>query len=152
MIKGTKTKLPDPKKAKAYFENQLSFNTSPVKLKRMMTEGTKFNLIDVRSAEHYGEGHIPGAISAPREVWGVTKALKKNMLNVLYCSNPGCLRSAEAAAIFAGKGYPVVKLEGGFEDWRDHGFDIEMPAEMLDMDKMEAMHSPPQTDMGQTHA
>jgi rhodanese-related sulfurtransferase len=125
-----KAKLPDPKKARAYFQARVSFSIGPMELSKLMTEGRQINLFDVRSAERYREGHIPGAISLPREDWAKSKALKKTMLNVMYCSSMVCHAAPEAALHFSARGYPVMEMDGGFEEWRDQGLAVEVTPEI----------------------
>ena len=43
----------------------MAFTTGPVELERMM-KNKEVNVVDVRAAEDYAEGHIPGAVSLPR--------------------------------------------------------------------------------------
>jgi rhodanese-related sulfurtransferase len=45
----------------------MAFTTGPVELERMMNEGS-VNVVDVRAAEDYAQGHIPGAVNLPKSV------------------------------------------------------------------------------------
>jgi rhodanese-related sulfurtransferase len=83
------------------------------------------NMVDVRAAEDYAEGHIPGAISLPKDKWNALSGLRKDKVNVLYCYSQVCHLAATAALEFASKGYPVMELEGGFRTWKEHEMDIE---------------------------
>jgi len=114
----------DPAKARQYFENKMAFTTGPVELERMMKSGS-VNVVDVRAAEDYAEGHIPGAVNLPKDEWATVKHLRKDKVNVLYCYSIVCHLAATAAVEFAGKGYPVMELDGGWKWWKDEGFDIE---------------------------
>ncbi|HZS10854.1 MAG TPA: rhodanese-like domain-containing protein [Nitrospirales bacterium] len=114
----------DPAKAKAYFENKMAFTTGPVELERMM-KGGSVNIVDVRAAEDYAEGHIPGAINLPKDQWHTLKGLRKDKTNVLYCYSIVCHLAATAAVEFAGKGFPVMELDGGWKWWKEEGFDIQ---------------------------
>jgi len=49
-------------------------------------------------------------------------------LNVLYCYSGVCHLAATAAVEFAGKGYPVMEMDGGFDEWQEHDFEIERGA------------------------
>lgn len=120
----TKTILNDPVKAKEYFEAKMAFTTGPVELERMIKAG-EVNVVDVRAAEDYKDGHIPGAINIPKTEWDNPKGLRKDETNVLYCYSQVCHLAATAAVKFAGMGYPVVELEGGFDEWKEHGMKIE---------------------------
>ena len=114
----------DPAKARQYFENKMAFTTGPVELERMMKSGS-VNVVDVRAAEDYAEGHIPGAVNLPKDQWSTLKHLRKDKVNVLYCYSIVCHLAATAAVKLAGKGYPVMELDGGWKWWKDEGFDIE---------------------------
>lgn len=118
----------DPAKAKEYFDAKMAFTTGPVELERMM-KNNEVNVVDVRAAEDYAEGHIPGAVNLPKDRWAdpreFSAKLRKDKNNVVYCYSHVCHLAATAAVEFAGKGYPVMELEGGWRWWKDDGFDIE---------------------------
>ena len=114
----------NPAKAKEYFEAKMTFTTGPVELERMM-KNSEVNVVDVRAAEDYAEGRIPGAVNLPKDQWQTLKGLRKDKTNVLYCYSHVCHLAAAAALEFAGKGYPVMEMDGGMRTWRDHEMDIE---------------------------
>jgi rhodanese-related sulfurtransferase len=115
----------NPTQAKQYFEDKMQFTTGPVELDRMMKQRQNIQIIDVRAAEDYEKGHIPGAINLPHEQWDQMTGLSKDKQNVLYCYSQVCHLAATAAVQFAGAGYPIMELEGGWETWKDY----EMPVE-----------------------
>ena len=121
----TKMMIGDPQKAKEYFEAKITFTTGPVELERMMKQGKSINILDVRAAEDYAEGHIPGAVNLPKDKWQTLEGLRKDKTNVLYCYSQVCHLAATAAVEFASKGYPVMELEGGFRAWKEHDMEIE---------------------------
>jgi rhodanese-related sulfurtransferase len=125
MTMATKLIGNDPAKAKEYFEAKMAFTTGPVELERMMKQGENIQVVDVRAAEDYAQGHIPGAVSLPKDQWPTLKGLRKDKTNVVYCYSQVCHLAATAALEFAGKGYPVMELEGGWRTWKDGEFDIE---------------------------
>jgi rhodanese-related sulfurtransferase len=120
----TQLKTQDPAKAKKYFEDKMAFTTGPVELERMM-KNNEVNVVDVRAADDYAEGHIPGAVNVPKDQWSTLKGLRKDKPNVLYCYSHVCHLAATAAVEFAGKGYPVIELEGGWRWWKENEFQIE---------------------------
>lgn len=120
----TKTILNDPVKAKEYFEAKMAFTTGPVELARLIKAG-EVNVVDVRAAEDYKEGRIPGAVNIPKTDWDHPNGLRKDKANVLYCYSQVCHLAASAAVKFAGMGYPMMELEGGFDEWKEHDLEIE---------------------------
>ncbi len=114
----------DPAKAKQFFEAKMAFTTGPVELERMM-KNQQVAIIDVRASEDYAKGHIPGAINLPKDQWSTLKGLRKDKINVLYCYSMVCHLAATAAVEFAGQGYPVMELDGGWRWWKDDGFEVE---------------------------
>ncbi len=115
----------DPRKAEEYFEDKIMFTTGPVELDHKIKDDEDINVVDVREAEDYEEGHIPGAVNLPREKWHTLEGLERDKTNVLYCYSHVCHLAAAAAAEFAGKGYPVMEMEGGFKAWKEHDLEIE---------------------------
>ena len=122
----TELKKNDPAKAREYFANKMAFTTGPVELARNLNNGgSNIVVIDVREAEDYKKGHIPGAINLPHEKWNSAEGLRKESLNVLYCYSHVCHLAATAAVEFAGKGYSVMEMDGGFDAWKDNELKIE---------------------------
>jgi rhodanese-related sulfurtransferase len=125
-MQSTMTRIHDPAKAKAYFEDKLAFTTGPVELNRWI-KAREDNLVvvDVREAEDFEKGHIPGAINVPKDQWEHARGLNKGKTNVIYCYTPECHLGANACVRFASEGYPVMELDGGFEAWKENELDIE---------------------------
>lgn len=121
----TELKKNDPAQAKQFFSNKMDFTTGPVELSLNIQRGADINVIDVRESEDYRKGHVPGAINLPYERWESCEGLDKNKLNVLYCYTPQCHLAATAAVEFAGKDYPVMEMDGGFEAWKEADLEIE---------------------------
>jgi adenylyltransferase/sulfurtransferase len=86
-------------------------------------------LVDVREADEWSQGHVPGAIFIPRgflEQRIEEKVKEKSHPVVLYCA--GGTRSAFAAQTLAALGYSnVSSMIGGFGKWKEAGFPIEVP-------------------------
>lgn len=89
-------------------------------------------LIDVREADEYQAGHIPGAIHASRGLLefklSSTPALTSRDLKVvLYCKTSG--RAALAALAMHDMGYlQVQSIDGGFDAWTSAGKPVVAPA------------------------
>ena len=113
-----------PQKAAEYFENKLEFTTGPYELQHMI-QNNEVKVIDVRAREDYANGHIPGAINLPRDQWSSLSGLSNEKINVVYCYGMVCHLAAQAAKLFAENGYAVMELEGGFDEWKNHGMETE---------------------------
>jgi rhodanese-related sulfurtransferase len=115
----------DPAKAKKFFEDKVTFTTGPIELQHMIEEGEDINIVDVRAAEDYEEGHIPGSVNLPQDKWDTVEGLEKDATNIIYCYSHVCHLAAKAAVEFAGKGFPVMEMDGGFKAWKQHDLEIE---------------------------
>ena len=85
----------------------------------MMMMEQNYILLDVRTAEEYAEGHIPGAINIPNEDISdkrIKELPDKGQLIMVYCRTGR--RSKEAAEKLAKLGYVNVIEIGGIEDWK----------------------------------
>ena len=122
----TTARIHDPAKARAYFEEKLAFTTGPVELDRWIKTGQdNLVIVDVRAAEDFAKGHIPGAINLPKEQWDNPQGLARDKTNVVYCYTQQCHLAANACVRFATKGYPVMEVEGGFEVWKENELEVE---------------------------
>lgn len=116
----------DPAKAREFFADKMAFTTGPVEVSHELERGSAdIVVIDVREEEDYRKGHVPGAINLPRERWESCEGLQKDKLNVLYCYAHVCHLAATAAVGFAGKGYPVMEMDGGWEAWTENELKVE---------------------------
>jgi adenylyltransferase/sulfurtransferase len=86
-------------------------------------------LVDVREADEWSQGHVPGAFFIPRgflEQRIEEKVPEKGQDVVVYCA--GGTRSAFAAETLGHLGYTnVSSVVGGFGKWKEAGFPIEVP-------------------------
>ena len=81
-------------------------------------------LLDVRSPDAYGEGHVPGAVNLPyRRITNMAQ-YSPGTIFVVYCTGPHCNGADKAAVRLARLGRPVKKKIGGIEGWKDEGFDL----------------------------
>lgn len=75
-------------------------------------------LLDVRPAEEFEAGHIPGAISIPLDELQKRSAdLRRDRAIVAYCRGDYCLFADEAVAFLRGRGFEAYRLEGGWPEW-----------------------------------
>lgn len=118
-------KIVDPALAKAFFQDKMDFTTGPVELSHLIDDHADINIVDVREAEDFEKGHVPGAINLPKNRWSSLEGLSKDRVNILYCYTQQCHLAATAAVYFAERGYPVKEMEGGFEAWRENELPIQ---------------------------
>ncbi len=94
---------------------------------RARAEGAVF--LDVREADEWEKGHLPGALFIPRgflELRVEDKLPAKSQPVVVYCA--GGTRSALAARSLQDLGYSdVSSLAGGFTKWKESGFPVAVP-------------------------
>ena len=121
----TRLTLPDPIRAREFFRDIMEFTTGPIELDHRIQAHDNINIVDVRDAEDYAKGHIPGAVSLPRGQWATFAGLYRDKANVLYCYTQTCHLAAEAASLFASNGYPVMEMKGGFAEWQRARLKIE---------------------------
>lgn len=85
-------------------------------------------VIDVRTAEEYHAGHIPGAILLDvnqDDFAAQIKDLDQNKKYLLYCRSGK--RSEKARSIMASEGFSRVRhLAGGIEEWLKKGKTVSM--------------------------
>ena len=88
-------------------------------------------LLDVREADEYASGHIPGAIHMSRgmlefKLSGNPAISARDLKIVLYCKTSG--RAALAAKALHEMGYQHVQsIGGGFDAWIEAGNPIAKP-------------------------
>lgn len=118
--------LTSPKKASEYFATKLEFTTGPFELYNMIQQNESIKIIDVRAEEDFKDGHIPCALNLPKDKWETGHGLSSDKINVICCYSEVCHLAAQAAREFALKGYSVMELEGGYEEWTHHNLPIEV--------------------------
>ena len=89
-------------------------------------------LIDVREADEFAAGHLPGAIHASRgmlefKLSNTPELSARDLKIVLYCKTSG--RAALAACALHDMGYLQVKsISGGFDAWAAAGKPVVKPS------------------------
>ena len=89
-------------------------------------------LIDVREADEFAAGHLPGAIHASRgmlefKLSNNPQLSSRDLKIVLYCKTSG--RAALAACALHDMGYLQVKsISGGFDAWAGAGKPVVKPS------------------------
>ena len=88
------------------------------KAKEMMAVNDGHVIVDVRMADEYAAGHIPGAILIPNESIGTEKPEQlpdKDQIILIYCRSGN--RSKQAAQKLADMGYTNIYEFGGINTW-----------------------------------
>jgi molybdopterin/thiamine biosynthesis adenylyltransferase/rhodanese-related sulfurtransferase len=105
---------------------------TPDEVKRLLDEKRPVKLVDVREADEWQGGHIPGALHIPRgylEMRIEAAVGDRGEPVILYCA--GGVRSALAAKTLADMGFrEVTSMAGGFGRWHDKGFPETKPFTM----------------------
>jgi rhodanese-related sulfurtransferase len=82
-------------------------------------------VLDVRPAEEYRAGHIPGALSIPlKELERRLSDLPRDREVVAYCRGPYCVLAVEAVEILRSRGFSAFRLEENVQDWREEGLPV----------------------------
>jgi rhodanese-related sulfurtransferase len=76
-------------------------------------------VLDVRPAEEYAAGHIPGAISIPVDELAERVAELPNDAEVVaYCRGAYCVLAYDAVRLLHARGRKAVRLTDGMLEWR----------------------------------
>jgi thioredoxin 1 len=98
---------------------------SPSEFQAAIAKGDAI-LVDVRTPQEYGSGHIPGSINldwtAP-DYEEKFASLDRGRPVLVYCAIGG--RSDQARAYLYEKGYQVLELEDGIVSWKKAGLPLE---------------------------
>jgi rhodanese-related sulfurtransferase len=122
----TSETLSAPERAKEFFSGKLDFTIDSVEVNRIIVNGGNLLIIDVRATEDFIKGHVPRAINLPNGQWNNTTGWRKDWSLVVYCYSQTCHLAAHAAIAFAGQGYSVMEMEGGFDTWKKNKLPVEI--------------------------
>ncbi|MQA98033.1 MAG: metalloregulator ArsR/SmtB family transcription factor [Streptosporangiales bacterium] len=82
-------------------------------------------LLDVRPAEEYRAGHIPGALSVPvEELAGRIAGLSADTDIVVYCRGEYCALAYDAVRLLGDHGRRAIRLNDGMLEWRLAGLPV----------------------------
>ncbi len=97
-------------------------------LQRLMKGGSVV-VVDVRPAEEFRAGHIPGALSIPvQDLKRRMREIPKRREVIAYCRGPYCIYSLDAVTMLRQNGYKARRAADGLPDWRVTGFPVELGA------------------------
>lgn len=86
-------------------------------------------LLDVRPAEEYAAGHIPGARSVPfgaLEDEAASLDLPEGREVVAYCRGAYCVLAHDAVRLLRSHGVQARRLQDGLLEWRTQGHPVEV--------------------------
>lgn len=79
-------------------------------------------LLDIRPADEYAAGHIPGALNITlAQIEHVLSTIAPDTEIVAYCRGPFCVLAHQAVAILRRHGLMARRLDGGLPEWRADG-------------------------------
>ena len=108
--------------AKLYIDGRDELEPVTLKELRQRVRHGDVTVIDVRPAEEYRAGHIPGALSIPvSQLKRRLPEIPKDREVVAYCRGPYCVYSVEAVAILRRQGYRARRAAEGLPEWRARG-------------------------------
>ncbi|MDR9483186.1 MAG: metalloregulator ArsR/SmtB family transcription factor [Salibaculum sp.] len=86
-----------------------------------LAEGS-VTVLDVRPADEYAAGHIPGALSTSlEELDHILPAIAPDAQIVAYCRGPYCIYAHQAVTALRKHGLHARRLDGGLPEWREDG-------------------------------
>jgi len=107
---------------RGYFDQRDSFE--PVSRKELLkrSRAGTVTILDVRPADEFALGHLPGALNIPlKALEARLSEFKRSKEIIAYCRGPYCVLSYEAVAALRKRGFTVRRLEDGFPEWRAAG-------------------------------
>ena len=115
------------KGAVKFFEEKIKYEIDPYTVRKIVDEKNKnYLIVDVRDSESYKTGHVPTAINVPSfELDKRISKLPKNKTLITYCYHVVCFSAPKIALKLAKKGYKVMEMVGGFDEWQKHGHPVE---------------------------
>lgn len=79
-------------------------------------------VLDVRPADEYAAGHLPGAVSMPlAELTSRLTELPEDTGIVAYCRGPYCVFAHEAVTVLRAHGFEARRLTESVRDWEAAG-------------------------------
>jgi rhodanese-related sulfurtransferase/DNA-binding transcriptional ArsR family regulator len=109
----------------SYLDRRDSLEPIPApELRRRLAAGD-VTLIDVRPADEFAAGHIPGAVSIPvTDLPARAGELSKRREIVAYCRGPYCVMASAAVELLRRRGYRARRFVESVPAWRARGYPV----------------------------
>ena len=109
----------------SYLERRDSLEPIPTsELRRRLAAG-EVTLIDVRPADEFAAGHIPGALSIPvTDLPTRAGELSRRKEIVAYCRGPYCVMASTAVELLRRRGYRARRFVESVPAWRARGYPV----------------------------
>jgi LPXTG-site transpeptidase (sortase) family protein len=90
----------------------------------IITSGMDYIILDVRTIEEFGQGHLEGALNIPvGELESRLDELPQNKPIIVHCKSGG--RSSSAASLLVENGFTqVYNMGGGILEWEQEGYPL----------------------------
>jgi ArsR family transcriptional regulator len=86
-------------------------------------------VLDVRPADEFAQGHLPGAVNIPlAQIEARLAEFDRDREIVAYCRGAYCVLSFEAVAALRARGFTARRLEEGLPEWKAAGLPLESGA------------------------
>ena len=109
-----------------YFRERDSLEPISREELRQRSKNGLVTVLDIRPAEEYESGHIPGAINVPlKDIEKCMEDLPKGQDVIAYCRGSYCVLAYEAVAMLRERGFGAQRLEEGYPEWKAAGFPVE---------------------------
>jgi ArsR family transcriptional regulator len=93
-----------------------------------LAEGS-VTVLDLRPADEYAAGHIPGAVNAMlADLERIIPTLAQGTEIIAYCRGPYCIYAHQAVAALRKRGLKARRMDGGLPEWREDGRMVETVA------------------------
>lgn len=99
----------------------------PVDQQQLLSKvrGGEVTVLDVRPADEYAAGHLPGAVSVPlAQLEEHLRTLPADRQVVAYCRGPWCVLAVEAVERLRQAGFHADRLELGVAEWQARGWGL----------------------------
>jgi rhodanese-related sulfurtransferase/DNA-binding transcriptional ArsR family regulator len=109
----------------SYLDSRDSMEPIPTEELRRRLAAGDVTLIDVRPADEFAAGHIPGALSVPvTELANRLREIPKRKEVVAYCRGPYCVMAMTAVEQLRRRGYHARRLIESIPGWRSRGYPV----------------------------